>query len=171
MIKLKKYKGITLIALVVTIVVLLILAGITISLVFSDDGIIGKARESAERTDESFVDEQERLNGLYDDMNEIIENVQNSMPSEPEEPSEDETYDVTITYSYAQGQEGTLVLPNTYKATNLPTGYSYYVTSPTIDGYVAVPLTVRGKIEDSDVNVSVLYYIDSNGNGVPDSQE
>ena len=35
-----KMHGITLIALVVTIVVLLILAGITISLVFSENGII-----------------------------------------------------------------------------------------------------------------------------------
>ncbi len=40
--KIVKASGITLIALVVTIVVLLILAGITISLVFSDNGIIAK---------------------------------------------------------------------------------------------------------------------------------
>ena len=37
--------GITLIALVVTIVVLLILAGITISLVFSENGIITKHKK------------------------------------------------------------------------------------------------------------------------------
>ena len=41
----KRENGITLIALVVTIVVLLILAGITISLVFSENGIIAKAKE------------------------------------------------------------------------------------------------------------------------------
>ena len=45
-----KQNGITLIALIVTIVVLLILAGITISLVFSDNGIIKKAQEAAEKT-------------------------------------------------------------------------------------------------------------------------
>ena len=45
--------GITLIALVVTIVVLLILAGITISLVFSDNGIIKKAQEAANKTKEN----------------------------------------------------------------------------------------------------------------------
>ena len=38
-----KTSGITLIALVVTIVVLLILAGITISLVFGSNGVIKKA--------------------------------------------------------------------------------------------------------------------------------
>ena len=42
----KRQKGITLISLVVTIVVLLILAGITISTVFSDNGIIKKAQET-----------------------------------------------------------------------------------------------------------------------------
>ena len=47
-------KGITLIALVVTIVVLLILAGITINLVFSENGIIAKAREAAEKTNEAM---------------------------------------------------------------------------------------------------------------------
>ena len=42
--------GITLIALVVTIVVLLILAGITIALVFGQNGVIKKAQESQEQT-------------------------------------------------------------------------------------------------------------------------
>ncbi len=39
---LKKQNGITLISLVVTIVILLILAGVTISTLFGDDGIIEK---------------------------------------------------------------------------------------------------------------------------------
>ena len=43
-------EGITLIALVVTIVVLLILAGITISLVFGSNGVIKKAQEANENT-------------------------------------------------------------------------------------------------------------------------
>lgn len=48
--KVKTTRGITLIALVVTIVVLLILAGITISLVFSENGVIKKAGEAKEET-------------------------------------------------------------------------------------------------------------------------
>ena len=43
--------GITLIALVVTIIVLLILAGITISLVFGSNGVIQKAQDSKEQTE------------------------------------------------------------------------------------------------------------------------
>ena len=44
--KVKLENGITLIALVVTIVVLLILAGITISLVFGSNGVIKKVQEA-----------------------------------------------------------------------------------------------------------------------------
>ena len=44
--------GITLIALVVTIVVLLILAGVSINAVFGQDGIIQKAKDSQNKMDE-----------------------------------------------------------------------------------------------------------------------
>ena len=56
-----KNKGITLIALVVTIVVLLILAGITISLVFGSNGVINKAQEANENTKIAQVREQLEL--------------------------------------------------------------------------------------------------------------
>lgn len=45
-----RVKGITLIALVVTIVLLLILAGVTIVLIFNDDGIFGIAKEASLKT-------------------------------------------------------------------------------------------------------------------------
>ena len=70
----KKMHGITLIALVVTIVVLLILAGITISLVFSDNGIIKKAREAANKTKEAVEREQAELNQLYNDLEDALNN-------------------------------------------------------------------------------------------------
>ena len=57
--------GITLIALVVTIVVLIILAGVTINTVFSENGIIKKAREATEKTEQAIIKEQEELNELY----------------------------------------------------------------------------------------------------------
>ena len=49
--KTRKMKGITLIALVVTIVVLLILAGVSINLVIGDNGIITRAKEAASQTE------------------------------------------------------------------------------------------------------------------------
>ena len=50
-------KGITLIALVVTVVVLIILAGVSINAVIRDDGIIKKAQNSANLTKEAEVKE------------------------------------------------------------------------------------------------------------------
>ena len=75
----KRQKGITLISLVVTIVVLLILAGITISTVFSDNGIIKKAQEARNKTLEAVAQEHKDLNQLYND----LEAALNSVPSEP----------------------------------------------------------------------------------------
>ena len=46
----RKEKGITLIALVITIIVLLILAGVTIAMVVGDNGILTRAKEAKEST-------------------------------------------------------------------------------------------------------------------------
>jgi len=54
----KTEKGITLVALVVTIVVLLILAGVSINTVLGDDGIIKKAKEAAEATKRASAEEE-----------------------------------------------------------------------------------------------------------------
>lgn len=54
----KQNRGITLIALIVTIVVLLILAGVTISIVFGENGVINKAQEAALQTKIGAVKEK-----------------------------------------------------------------------------------------------------------------
>ncbi len=62
--------GITLIALVVTIVVLLILAGVTINAVFSDSGIIKKAQDAQNKANESIQKDIEQINALENWLNE-----------------------------------------------------------------------------------------------------
>ena len=62
-IKSKYASGITLVALVVTIVVLLILAGVTITMLFGENGIIKKAQEAKEATER---DQQETQQGMQD---------------------------------------------------------------------------------------------------------
>ena len=52
-IKVKGRKGITLVALVVTIVVLLILAGVSINMVLGNNGIINKAKEAKVKSAET----------------------------------------------------------------------------------------------------------------------
>lgn len=53
----KKEKGITLVALVVTIVVLLILAGVSITMVLGQNGIVNKAKDA--KTNYEAAREQE----------------------------------------------------------------------------------------------------------------
>ena len=57
-------KGITLIALVVTIVVLLILAGVTINTLTRENGIISKSTEAKFRTELSNINEQKSLSNI-----------------------------------------------------------------------------------------------------------
>ena len=59
-----KEKGITLIALVVTIVVLLILAGVSINAVFGQDGIIQKAKDAQNKMDQAVKNDQKGINEL-----------------------------------------------------------------------------------------------------------
>ena len=77
--KLKNKKGITLIALIVTMVVLIILAGVSINAVIGDDGIIKKAQESANLTKESEAKEiinrtvlEFGLTGGYDTLEDFL---------------------------------------------------------------------------------------------------
>lgn len=59
-------KGITLVALVITIVVLLILAGVTITTLFGESGIITKAQKAKGETENGVTDELEGLSNLED---------------------------------------------------------------------------------------------------------
>ena len=65
-----KESGITLIALVVTVVVLLILAGVSINAVFGDSGIIKKAQDAQNKTNESVQKDMEQINALENWLNE-----------------------------------------------------------------------------------------------------
>ena len=61
----KKEKGITLIALVVTIIVLIILAGVSINLVLGENGIVNKAQKAKENMELAQIEEEKELNELY----------------------------------------------------------------------------------------------------------
>ena len=63
-IKTKGNKGITLIALVITIIVLLILAGVTIAALSGDNGILTRAKEAKEKTKQAQEDEKQKLSNM-----------------------------------------------------------------------------------------------------------
>ena len=69
----KKMNGITLIALVITIIVLLILVGVTLSTLTGQDGILNKAAEAADQTNKMTVEEtvQVEVMGSYNNKGEL----------------------------------------------------------------------------------------------------
>ena len=72
--KISYNKGITLVALVVTIVVLLILAGVSINLVLGENGLINNAKEAKNKTLQAEKDDEESMDATA---NWIIQNVAN----------------------------------------------------------------------------------------------
>ncbi len=72
----KKRDGITLIALVVTIIVLLVLAGISISMLTGQNGILNRAQEAKEKTETAQGDENNKIQGYEN----IINSYANNLP-------------------------------------------------------------------------------------------
>ena len=70
--KKKRNQGITLVALVITIIVLLILAGITLSMVLGPNGIIERAKQAKEQTEEAQRQDEAQLADLEDYINGTI---------------------------------------------------------------------------------------------------
>ena len=96
---LKNKKGITLVALVVTIVVLLILAGVSINLVLGNNGIIAKAKEAETKSAEASENDLKGMNSLIDQMESVSNGNDNGGKAESETvpylPSSDFHYDTS----------------------------------------------------------------------------
>ncbi len=76
----RKQKGITLVALVVTIIVLLILAGVSISMISGDDGIATQASEAKSKTEAASQEELDKLASVDDYIDDKV--AGNTTPSE-----------------------------------------------------------------------------------------
>ena len=130
----KNQRGITLVALVVTIVVLLILAGVSINLVLGNNGIIAKAKEAQRKSAEASQNDLIGMNELAQQLEEQINgSTGNGGKTEPETvpylPSDDFHYDTStsvdtgLVIKDASGNEYVwVVVPRTtavYKTTGL----------------------------------------------------
>ena len=95
----KNNKGITLVVLVVTIVVLLILAGVSINLVLGNNGIIAKAQEAKTKQAEASENDLKGMNSLIEQMESTLNGSGNGGKTEPETvpylPSDDFHYDTS----------------------------------------------------------------------------
>ena len=67
----KKQNGITLVALVITIIILLILAGISIA-ALSNTGLFGQAQKAKNETEKATQNELNTLNSYTDEINKLL---------------------------------------------------------------------------------------------------
>ena len=81
----KEKRGITLIVLAVTIVVILILAGVTIDVTLGENGILNKSKEAADRMNNLVKEDEAELNELLNELNETMDSNWNSNIEIPEE--------------------------------------------------------------------------------------
>ena len=89
----KAPKGITLVALVITIVILIILATVTINMAFGENGLIQQAELARDMTANSTVAENEGMNSLMEEYaNVMAEDEEIEEPEEPKEPATDGTF-------------------------------------------------------------------------------
>ena len=78
-----KQKGITLIALVITVVILIILATVTLNVVLGEGGLIQRAQQAKELTEQATLEEQQGLNSLMSEYANIM--AEDQTPPEPTE--------------------------------------------------------------------------------------
>ena len=123
----KQVQGITLIALVVTIIVLLILAGVAISLTIGQNGIFSRAEKAANTWRNAESNEQLAMGELED----WIDKYGNGESEEIEEDEEDTTKIFAQLYKNETDGSEVLVFTNTdsYRESGLTYETSYDITN------------------------------------------
>ena len=169
----KETKGITLIALVITIVVLLILAGVVIATLNGNDNIIKNANTAVGKYNEKVNEEQ----GVLDTLEEKLREYTNGGSSNPTTPEEPGTPPTTPTVdSNGLATTPTTIKPSTNNANNLqiviPAGFAPAILQtgttrslPGQDGSVKnkMPASQWNNITAEDINKGIVV-VDADGN-------
>ena len=166
--KVKETKGITLIALVITIVVLLILAGVVIATLNGNDNIIKNANTAVGKYNEKVNEEQGILNTLEEKLREYT-NGGSSNPTTPEEPGTPPTVDSNglatkpTTIKPDKNSNLQIVIPAGFAPAILQTGTTQSL--PGEDGRVKnkMPANQWNNITADDINKGIVI-VDVDGN-------
>ena len=110
--KIRNERGITLIALVVTIVVLLILAGVSISLILDNNGIIQNSKDAKREYGQARENEQADLNKASSWIDEVANAPEIVEPENINDWEYIEEEDGTITITQYIGNETKIIIPN-----------------------------------------------------------
>ena len=134
----KENKGITLVALVITIIILLILAGISIS-ALTNTGIFGKAKEAKQKSANAELDQNTKLDEYENEIDNYLPKKNNNKTVEQ---SKEKVLSTEKNIELVDAKENKIVIPAGFKITGEAT---------TVDKGIV--------IEDATV--------DSNGNATP----
>ena len=115
----KKNKGITLVALVVTIVVLLILAGVSINLVLGNNGIIAKAKEAETKSAEASQNDLKGMSDLEDEMDKQL-GTYDPLKKIPTKTLEEAKVDFVKEKTKVEFSDGNVIIPDGFKIADVP---------------------------------------------------
>lgn len=104
----KENKGITIVALVITIIVLLVLAGVSLNLVLGENGIVKKAQEARNKTIKGQLNTEKSINDLTEEADNYLGHYDLSRYTVGEE----------VAYTYDKVSEGYLLPSNESGCTN-----------------------------------------------------
>lgn len=118
----KNNTGITLIALVITIIVLLILAGVSINMITGDDGLLIKATDASEKTKLEQEEEREKLGEVPNYIDEQVSGSKNNSGGNDE--PEDEVPESTVTLVGGSGWYKGITAKSTIKKVKFTNSYT-----------------------------------------------
>ena len=166
-----KQNGITLIALVVTIVVLLILAGVSINALFGNSGIIEKAKEAQNKMDKAAENDRKEINELSDWIEEKTGSSNNSETSlkSYEKANKDTNGMLTENAVYTDNENAKVTIPKGFKVSDVE-------ETANSDGEQTVSkgLVIQDKDGNEFVWIPVNYTatgVDTNNNDLDDGFE
>ncbi len=190
--RLKSSQGITLIALVVTIVVLLILAGITINMLFSNGGIFKVAQDAANAWNQAVINEQADLDNLTEQIQNLVngqlgggtgtgggdEDPENPTTGPTGKPLVDTVTEIQIEDNLeAEDTYGNVVtVPKGFKvvtseATTVPEGIVIEDSNGNQFVWIPVGTVHKDSNPENDVTIKLGRYTFDTSNGTPTMQQ
>ena len=137
----KTNSGITLIALVITIIVLLILAGVTIATLTGDNGILTKATEAKDKTEEGEEEEKVKLS------------VAGALAKDNGGEIKEQYLDEELASQFGEkGTDYNLEGSGPFTVTILGSGRKYIVNK---DGSVEIYVPINGNYYDAETDITV----------------
>ena len=90
-------------------------------MVFSENGIIAKAREAAEKTNQAAINEQEQMNELGTTIDNMLNGIGGSTPPKPEGPEMPEGWDGNKVNAVESADKVVVPVPKGYTASSVST--------------------------------------------------